>query len=220
MINLLYLLAAAVIAVGDQLFKKWIITNIELFGEMELLPGIVHLTHVHNTGAAFSIMSDMRWILAAISLIAAIVIIIYIFKSKIGPLGKVAAAAVLGGDVGNLIDRALLGYVEDMFELEFMNYAIFNVADCFIVVGGIVFVICYMVWTIRLEREEKMRGPIPELERLRKTKPVTDASIITAAQGDAENAPVCDTAENADGSGLSSDTNADTENCNDCNDNC
>jgi signal peptidase II len=152
---MLYLLFAAAVAAGDQLLKKWIVAQLELFEEVSLLPGIVQLTHIRNTGAAFSMLESMRWLLVFVSAAASVAIIIYIFRSRIGVIGKLSAAGVLGGAVGNLIDRASLGYVVDMFELEFMEFAVFNVADCFITVGGIVFVVCYIVCSVREERELK-----------------------------------------------------------------
>ena len=174
MLYVLYFIFAAAIAAGDQFFKFWIVENIEMFGYMKLIPGVVHLTHIHNTGAAFSMLADMRWLLIGVSAAAVVVIAVYIIKAELGVLGKLSAAAVLGGAIGNLIDRAMLGYVVDMFEVEFMEYAIFNVADCFIVVGGIVFVICYIAQTVREEKAAKELGGkklesmrMPELDRLK-----------------------------------------------------
>ena len=71
----IYLLIAGLIVIGDQILKAFIVKNLELGGQMKLLPGIIHLTHVHNYGAAFSILQDMRWVFVAVTIIAAVLII-------------------------------------------------------------------------------------------------------------------------------------------------
>lgn len=163
---MLYLIIAAAIAVADQLFKQWITSSIELFGMHELLPGIVNLTYIQNTGAAFSIFEDMRWILAGASFVMAVVIIIFLFKSKMNAFGKITAAAVLGGAVGNLIDRVRLGYVVDMFRTEFIDFPVFNIADCFIVVGVIAFFVYYLFVYGKEELASRGETLMPEIERL------------------------------------------------------
>ncbi|MGE4485506.1 MAG: signal peptidase II [Oscillospiraceae bacterium] len=175
---MLYLLLAAVVAGLDQFFKYWIVNNIPFYGDKELIPGIIHLTNIQNTGASFNMMEGMRWVLLGITAVCVAGIIIFLFKTEMKSiLGKVAIAAVLGGAVGNAIDRARLGYVVDMFQTDFINFAIFNVADCFIVCGGIVFCICYFVWSGKKEKEIRLRtakakphGRMPELQRLESDK--------------------------------------------------
>ncbi len=140
----LYFIIAAAVAAGDQLFKRWIIANIEPYGKMELIPGVVRLTHVHNTGSAFSLFSNAGWIPTVLSVVLALAIVVFIIKARTGRFGKICAGAVLGGAVGNILDRIFYGHVVDMFELEFINYPVFNVADCFIVVGVIAFFVFFL----------------------------------------------------------------------------
>lgn len=141
---LIVILIAAIIAAGDQFFKSWIVGNIALGEQLDFIPKIVHLTYVENRGAAFSMLEDMRLLLLIITGLCIVAIIVFAAISKLKPLGKISLGFILGGAVGNAIDRVLLGYVVDMFELEFMEYAVFNVADCFIVVGGILFCVYYL----------------------------------------------------------------------------
>lgn len=152
-----YLIVSALIILIDQVFKFWIVQTLELREVLPLLPGIIHLTNVRNTGAAFSILADMRWLLIGLTSVCALGILIYLLKTKMGFGGKLSLAFVLGGAIGNIIDRASLGYVVDMFEVEFMEYAVFNIADCFIVVGGILFCIFYMIFSGQEEKAKKAK---------------------------------------------------------------
>ena len=135
---MLYAILAAVLVALDQLVKYLVVQNIPLGEHVPFLPCILDLTYVQNTGAAFSLFSDHTWILALISL--------------------VALALLLAGAVGNLIDRALQGYVVDMFHVLFMEFAVFNVADICVVVGGFAAVIYYLFFYEKLEGRPKDSG--------------------------------------------------------------
>lgn len=152
---MLYAIIAVAVIVLDQYFKFWIVKNIELGGSMPFIPGVVGLTYVRNTGGAFSILSSATWLLTVVTSIFIIGLIIYLIKGKLGKVSSICVAAVIGGAIGNLIDRIRLNYVVDMFETLFMKYAIFNIADCFIVVGVIVFCIFYLIEERKKEMEAK-----------------------------------------------------------------
>lgn len=137
---MLYLIVAALGVVLDQVVKAYIRSALALGETMPFLPGILRLTHVENTGAAFSMLSGgwARWLLVALSLAAVIVGVIVILKKVFPhPFAQWSLTAILSGAAGNLIDRVWLGKVTDMFQTEFMNFAVFNVADIFVVCGGI-----------------------------------------------------------------------------------
>lgn len=155
-----YLLFAALIVVADQYLKYWTVQNVAAGAKYELIPGVLHLTYVKNTGAAFSMMEGARWILVGVTAVCVIAILIFLFKSRIFSLGKISAAAVLGGAIGNGIDRVLHGYVVDMLEAEFVKYAVCNLADCFIVVGAILFFICYIVYSVRRDKDKKVKAHV------------------------------------------------------------
>ncbi|MDR2502155.1 MAG: signal peptidase II [Oscillospiraceae bacterium] len=138
-----YFILAALAVILDRLLKIWAAANIAPGTVRTLIPGILHLTYTENTGAAFSLLAGVswgRWALIAVSAIASVALIVFIFKNR-SRLGRWAAAAVLGGAVGNLIDRALTGRVGDMFELEFIDFAVFNAADIFATVGVLIFAV-------------------------------------------------------------------------------
>ena len=138
--------AAVLLLVGlDQLVKFLITTNLSLGSTVELLPGIIRLTYVRNTGAAFSMFSGMRWPLIAITIAVTVALILILVSKKIThPFGVWSLVFIIGGAIGNLIDRIWLGYVVDMFEPTFINFAVFNVADIFVVCGGIAFCIYFL----------------------------------------------------------------------------
>jgi signal peptidase II len=142
----IYFIIAAFIVMLDQIVKYFITLNMGPGVTVPLIPGIIRLTYHENTGAAFSFLSDMRWVLVGVS--GAVIILLVAgmirYRDIISPAGKLALAAVLGGAVSHLLDRAILGYVVDFFEFEFVRFAVFDVADCFITVGGIVFCIWYL----------------------------------------------------------------------------
>ena len=134
----LSLFALGVVGV-DQLVKYLIVANIPLYGQAPLVPGILGLTYVQNTGAAFSMLQGMQWLFVVIFVALTAMLLFEYFKKPM-PFTKFerwCIAAVYGGGLGNMIDRVRLGYVVDMFRTEFMDFPIFNVADIFITCGCI-----------------------------------------------------------------------------------
>lgn len=160
---MLYLLLAAALCGVDQLFKLWVVHTIPLDGRIELIPGVLELTHIRNTGMAFSLFGNHTWVLAVVSGLVSLVLAILLLKGKFTGPEKTFLAMVLGGAVGNFIDRAFLGYVVDMINPVFVRFAIFNLADTFIDVGAVLFCVFYIVRTTREERK-KRRGEGEELE--------------------------------------------------------
>ena len=147
-----FLLLSLVIVIIDQVVKHWVRGNIALYDEIEFIPGVLSLTYFQNTGAAFSSFATMTGLLTAVSLVVSIALIVIIWR-RVMPdfLGMLALSLVLGGAVGNCIDRALLGYVVDMFHTEFMNFAVFNVADIGVSIGGVL--LC--IYVLFFWKEEK-----------------------------------------------------------------
>ena len=141
---MLYAIVAVIVLILDQGLKYWTTVNIALDGTTrELLPGVVHLTNIHNSGAAFGLLDSVsfaRWLFVILTVIFVIVVIVLVAAKTIkGGFGRWMAVLVVAGAIGNCIDRVLHGYVVDMFELEFMTFPVFNVADIFITVCGILF---------------------------------------------------------------------------------
>ncbi len=148
---LLALTTCAIIGV-DQWTKYLTITHIPPGADVPFWDGVFHFTHIYNEGAAFSILEGKMWFFYLISGLFLGAVALALWKKWIRhPLGLFALAMVAGGAIGNLIDRVRFHAVVDMIELDFMNFAIFNVADCFIVVGAII--LC--VWAIFFEQKPK-----------------------------------------------------------------
>ena len=114
------------------------------------------LTFVQNTGAAFSMLEEHTWLLTLLSGVVAVILVILMAK-KILPhwSGQLSLGLLLGGAIGNFIDRLLLGYVTDMFAATFLNFPVFNVADIAVVVGGILLCIHVILF---MKDEDKKEG--------------------------------------------------------------
>ncbi len=141
----IYAYAAAVfdILALDAWTKLWTVTHLALGESTKFLPGLVSLTHVHNYGAAWSSFSGERWLLIIATSIGMAAIVYLLWRVVRHPLGVWSLLAVLGGGLGNLWNRVAFGFVVDMFDLDFMNYPVFNVADIFVVCGAIAAAIYY-----------------------------------------------------------------------------
>ena len=134
-----YAVFIAAVVAADQLAKYLTVANIPLFSDVPFLPGLLQLTYVQNTGAAFSSFQGQQWLFAVMFVIFTGVILWEFFKKPM-PFTKLerwCIAAVYAGGLGNMIDRVRLGYVVDMIETTFMEFPVFNVADCFITCGCI-----------------------------------------------------------------------------------
>lgn len=149
-----YLLLVLALVALDQLTKFLVRTYIPLGGTLPFLPGVMELAYVQNTGAAFSFLSQHTWLLTVISLAVSLLLALALWKKWLvrAPLGRTLLAVVLAGAVGNLIDRVLFGFVTDMFATTFINFAVFNVADICVVLGGIGFVLYYGCFFDRFEK--------------------------------------------------------------------
>lgn len=152
------LLALALLAL-DQWVKRCVTLTLPLGETRPLLPGIVELKTVHNYGAAWSSFSGMRWLLvAATSCIVLAVLVLLVRRAVRHPLGGLAGCLIVSGGLGNIIDRVRLGYVVDMFNFQFMNYPVFNVADMSIVAGCILGLIYYQWFYEKHDKREKSDG--------------------------------------------------------------
>ena len=140
---LFYALFSAAVVVLDQVTKYLTVANIPLCGNVPFLNGVLRLTYVRNTGAAFSSFEGQQWLFALVFLVFTGMLLYEYFKKPMGfsKLERWCIAAVYGGGLGNMIDRLRQGYVVDMLETTFMDFPVFNVADCFITCGCVVLMI-------------------------------------------------------------------------------
>lgn len=133
--GLLSLLGAAVLVVLDQLIKHWATAALLPVGSMEVLPGIVELRYCLNDGMAFSMLAGKQGLLIGITSVMLVAVLVMLFVRKMPLAERIAWTLVLGGGVGNLIDRVLNGVVVDYINVLFMHFAIFNFADICVCVG-------------------------------------------------------------------------------------
>ena len=154
---LLYTIFAAVIVAADQFTKYLTVANIPLYADVPFLPGLLQLTYVRNTGAAFSSFEGQQWLFALIFALFTAAILYEYFKSPM-PFTKTERwliTAVYAGGFGNMIDRVRLGYVVDMIETTFMEFPVFNVADIFITCGCIALMLHLIFFNKEFWKEEK-----------------------------------------------------------------
>ena len=142
---LLYAAALLVMIAGDQALKGWTVSHLELGESTPFIPAIMQLTRVHNYGAAWSSLSGKTVLLIAVTAVMMIAVAVLLLRRVVRhPLGVAACLLILGGGIGNIIDRIRLGYVVDMFDLLLFSCPVFNLADCFVVVGAILGAVYYL----------------------------------------------------------------------------
>ncbi|MGT2809744.1 signal peptidase II [Streptococcus intermedius] len=126
----------------DQWVKFEIVKNIQLGEVKPFLPKILSLTYLRNTGAAFSILENQQWLFAVITLVVIGAAIWYLCKHIKSSFWLLSGLSlIIAGGIGNFIDRMRQGFVVDMFQLDFINFAIFNVADSYLTIGVMVLVV-------------------------------------------------------------------------------
>ena len=136
---MLVILIAAAVLVVDQI-TKYLAANIltTLPGyTYALWPDVFHLTYTENRGAAFGMLQNGLWFFIPVTILTCGAIIWFLYKERgrMHLLMKISLALILGGALGNFIDRVFLGYVRDMFSAVIINFAIFNVADSALCIG-------------------------------------------------------------------------------------
>ena len=132
-------LAAVILILLDQLSKQWIVNHIPLNAIRKCVPGIFSLTYLRNYGAAFSILQNQQWFFTVITLAVVGAACYYFIKNiNCNFWFLFGLLLIISGGIGNFIDRLRLGYVVDMVHLDFMNFAIFNVADSYLTVGVVI----------------------------------------------------------------------------------
>ena len=155
-----YTLGVLAAVAADQAMKFWTVANIPLNAspaeEVPLLPGVVHLTYIRNAGASFGMMQGGRWGFLLLLAAFCVLVVWAILTNKLtDAFQRWLAVLAVGGAIGNGIDRAAYGYVVDMFEVEFMNFAVFNVADIVLCVCCFLFVVAVLWEEYRLKKQPK-----------------------------------------------------------------
>ena len=129
----------------DQLVKSYVVKTIALGEIKSWIPNLVSLTYLQNRGAAFSILQDQQWFFALITFVVMGVAVWYLHKHIEDSFWTVfGLILIIAGGLGNFIDRVSQGFVVDMFHLDFINFAIFNVADSYLTVGVVVLLLAML----------------------------------------------------------------------------
>jgi len=133
----IYWVLMFVLVVADQVIKSAIVNQIALGASQTVIPGLLSLTNLHNDGAAWSILQGRMSFFYLISIIALGVMVYLLWRLRAHRLYEFGIVFMIAGTLGNFIDRIRVGYVVDMFQLDFINFPIFNFADCCLTVGVI-----------------------------------------------------------------------------------
>lgn len=191
-----YAIVMVLIMILDQGVKYWTTVNLAVGETSPIIHGFIEFTNVHNNGAAHGILQGYRWLFIVLTLIFAIVVFILLKKNVIkGKMGRWTIVMIMAGGLGNCIDRIINGYVVDMFSFTLpesfpvfnVNYPVFNVADMFISVCGVLFCL-YLIFhkSPKPEETEEQNPSVPKThERPVKgpdymaqlQKPVVDAKL-------------------------------------------
>jgi len=162
MIQLVSIICIAVLVIADQLIKMVVTNRLMPIGSADFIPGIIEFNYTENTGAAFSILENHTEILSVVTLVIIVAGFVYLLSGKLKNKFLVASAIlVLAGGTGNLIDRIFrgsqlfCGYVVDYIKLLFMDFAIFNFADCLVCIGAMMIIVYLLIDIIRDSKGHK-----------------------------------------------------------------
>ncbi len=137
-----FVVAVVAVVALDQVVKALARDGLSTTSYVTLIPGVLGLQLVRNVGAAFGILGGHVGAFVVLAALIVVACVVYLVRGPIrGPLMTASLALVCAGGIGNMVDRAALGYVTDMFRTLFVDFPVFNVADCAIVVGVVLFVI-------------------------------------------------------------------------------
>ena len=130
--------------VADQIFKNWIVANIQLGDTEKIWPNVLSLTYIKNDGAAWSSFSGQQWFFLILTPIVLVVALWFLWKKMAQNWYFIGLTLIIAGALGNFIDRIRQGFVVDMFQTEFINFPIFNIADILLSVGFVLLFIAIL----------------------------------------------------------------------------
>lgn len=151
-LSIIILIAASFL---DQITKWLAVLFLKEIDTLPLIKNVLHLTYLENTGAAFGILKNNRWIFLVVSAVAIVALLFYLAKFR--PKNKwllVGLSFIVGGGIGNMIDRLLLGYVIDFIDFRLINFAVFNVADAFVCIGAVLVIIYVFFFSEKESKKE------------------------------------------------------------------
>ena len=152
----------------DQLSKWLAVIFLQGNASFPIWQDVLHLTYAENRGMAFGLLADQRWIFMVLSTVAIAALVFYMVRYRPQNVWlRLSLAMIVGGGIGNMIDRIFLGYVVDFIDFTLINFPIFNVADSFVCVGAGILVV-YLLWdTARECKKEKEKKLAAQAESLK-----------------------------------------------------
>ena len=142
------LIMIVMIIIFDRVTKYFAVKNLYGGDIVNFIPGVVQFRYAENTGMAFSMLSGARWIFIFVTVVACVGVLYYMLSNRCKSLWLYwSLGVVVSGGIGNLVDRIMQGYVVDFIEPTFVDFAVFNIADCAVTCGAVSLVI-YLVFDI------------------------------------------------------------------------
>ena len=159
MSTLIILISIIAASIGvDQIVKAIVSSNMSVGETIPVIEDVFHFTYIRNEGAAFGMLSNHRWVFMIISTVALIALSVYLFKfCKERMLTRIGIALIIGGGIGNMIDRIILGYVVDMIDCRFIDFYVFNIADSCVCVGAGIVLLGFILDFIKELKEKKLK---------------------------------------------------------------
>lgn len=149
---MIYLIMIPLLFLFDQISKYFTVKFLDEFESVNIIGNLLDFTHIHNTGGPWSIFDDKPYIFVIMTVIIFVAGFLYFRKNKPWHiLNKLSICLIAGGALGNFADRLMRGYVVDMIDVNLFNYPVFNVADCFIVIGAVL--MCIYILFFSEEKE-------------------------------------------------------------------
>lgn len=149
------LVSIVILSVVVDLVTKVIFANVLSDGDIQIIPNLLTFTYLENTGAAYGMLGGKTWLLILISIVFLIAFVIYdIFNHSTSGWYIAGMGLIIGGAIGNFVDRIFLGFVRDFVSISFFNF-VFNMADLFITFGIVCFAIYYIIGIVKDCKEKR-----------------------------------------------------------------
>ncbi len=170
----------------DQWTKVLALEQLRPIQTLPIVQDVLHLTYVENRGAAFGMLAEHRWVFMVFSILAILAILVWLWKEKPKSIWlRCAASFIVGGGIGNMIDRIARGFVVDFIDVRCIDFYVFNVADSFVCIGCAMF----FVWVLRTEILEKKKknatSPDDTAESTDDTAKTTDSTAESTKEDEA-----------------------------------
>ena len=152
----IYIILALAAVALDQISKILITSKLALSQTEEFIPGFISFTYIRNEGAAFGMLEGARVFFIILTIVVLALLILYVKKARPqSKLEKLALCFITGGAIGNFIDRIYFGYVRDFIRTDFMDFPVFNIADCFVCIGAGLYIL-YSVMDLFKQKKEDL----------------------------------------------------------------